>query len=134
MVSSFRPKGRMMLKKETVELELDEIEALRLVDFEGLKMEEAAKSMKVSKPTLCRIVNGGRKKLADAVSNGKFININHNGMPNFDGMGPEGKGPMTGRGMGKCEGAKPGAGQGQGQGQGRGAGRRGRGGAGPRGR
>ena len=27
-------------------------------------------------------------------------------MPNFDGTGPEGKGPKTGRQMGKCEGAK----------------------------
>ncbi|NOQ37936.1 hypothetical protein GQ472_03525 [archaeon] len=28
-------------------------------------------------------------------------------MPNKDGTGPEGKGPKTGRQMGKCEGAKP---------------------------
>ena len=27
-------------------------------------------------------------------------------MPNMDGTGPEGKGPRTGRQMGKCEGAK----------------------------
>ena len=28
-------------------------------------------------------------------------------MPGFDGTGPEGKGPKTGRQMGKCEGAQP---------------------------
>jgi uncharacterized protein len=112
-----------MLKKEAVELELDEVEALRLVDLEGTKMDEAAKSMKVSKPTICRIVNGARKKLADAVSNGKYININHNTMPKMDGTGPKGEGPMTGRGMGDCKNAPKGAGRGNGQGAGQGAGR-----------
>ena len=40
-------------------------------------------------------------------------------MPNKDGTGPEGKGPKTGRQMGKCEGAKP-VGLGFGRGMGRG--------------
>ncbi|MBT4334362.1 DUF5320 domain-containing protein [archaeon] len=47
-------------------------------------------------------------------------------MPNRDGTGPEGKGPKTGRQMGKCEGAKS-AGRGLGpcgQGTRRGLGRR----------
>ncbi len=48
-------------------------------------------------------------------------------MPNFDGTGPEGKGPLTGRKAGKCQGSnksvqRPGAGNGAGRG--RGAGRR----------
>jgi len=42
-------------------------------------------------------------------------------MPNKDGTGPTGKGPLTGRKMGKCEGAEP---QGRGCGMGRGRGRR----------
>ncbi|MDD4352352.1 MAG: DUF5320 domain-containing protein [Candidatus Gracilibacteria bacterium] len=41
-------------------------------------------------------------------------------MPNFDGTGPQGQGPLTGRGMGKCAGAKGG---GLGRGMGRRAGR-----------
>jgi len=45
-------------------------------------------------------------------------------MPNKDGTGPEGKGPKTGRQMGKCEGAKPVRGIGKGLGPcGRGLGR-----------
>jgi len=40
-------------------------------------------------------------------------------MPNQDGTGPQGKGPMTGRGMGRC-----GGGQGRGKGMGKGFGRR----------
>ena len=47
-------------------------------------------------------------------------------MPNRDGMGPEGKGPRTGRQMGDCEDAEPvvGSGRGRGVGPGRGRGRR----------
>ncbi|MFH1682424.1 MAG: DUF5320 domain-containing protein [Candidatus Woesearchaeota archaeon] len=44
-------------------------------------------------------------------------------MPNLDGTGPEGKGPLTGRKRGKCKGAEPcpyGRGQGVGLGGGRG--------------
>ena len=48
-------------------------------------------------------------------------------MPNQDGTGPQGKGPKTGRQMGKCKGTKPIAGRrlglGRGLGGGRGAGR-----------
>ncbi|NIV97652.1 hypothetical protein GWN26_00245, partial [Candidatus Saccharibacteria bacterium] len=43
-------------------------------------------------------------------------------MPRFDGTGPQGQGPMTGRGMGRCADAQR-PGWGQGRGMGRGAGR-----------
>ena len=44
-------------------------------------------------------------------------------MPRFDGTGPMGQGPMTGRGMGPCNpNARPGYGRGYGQGRGRGMG------------
>ncbi|MGM0681979.1 MAG: DUF5320 domain-containing protein [Thermodesulfobacteriota bacterium] len=42
-------------------------------------------------------------------------------MPRGDRTGPQGQGPMTGRGMGKC-GGKAGQGRGQGIGRGRGLG------------
>ena len=48
-------------------------------------------------------------------------------MPNMDGKGPEGKGPKTGRQMGKCKGAEPVCPRGRfgrGRGFGRGFGRR----------
>lgn len=45
-------------------------------------------------------------------------------MPNRDGTGPEGKGPKTGRGMGKCAGDNPRPNIGRGRGIGRGDGRR----------
>lgn len=50
-------------------------------------------------------------------------------MPRFDGTGPEGKGPRTGRGLGRCDGAaaqgappRRGVGLGRGRGFGRGQG------------
>lgn len=59
-------------------------------------------------------------------------------MPGFDGTGPMGGGPMTGRGMGYCSGARPAAGAGFGYGRGGrfgfGFGRGGRGGGFGRGR
>lgn len=123
----YKPKGVGLSDLEEVQLELDEMEALRLVDFEEMNMDEAAKKMKISKPTICRLTNSGRKKLADAVCNGKAISIQNyfltnNNMPNQDGKGPNGEGPKTGRQMGKCEGAKKEAGQGRGRGAGRGRG------------
>jgi len=45
-------------------------------------------------------------------------------MPRFDGTGPQGQGPMTGRGMGPCgQGGRPVGGPGMGPGRGRGMGR-----------
>jgi len=61
--------------------------------------------------------------------------MNQENMPNFDGTGPQGKGPKTGLGKGKCEntnyqavnqrqsrglGRRSGAGAGRTQGRGRG--------------
>lgn len=45
-------------------------------------------------------------------------------MPNRDGTGPEGKGPRTGRGMGKCSGEGPRPARNAGRGMGRGVGHR----------
>ena len=39
-------------------------------------------------------------------------------MPNFNGRGPRGEGPMTGRGMGRCNGGQVSRGFGRGQGRG----------------
>jgi predicted DNA-binding protein (UPF0251 family) len=60
---------------ENVELSKDEMEAIRLADFQGLYHEEAANKMEVSRPTFGRILNTARKKIADALINGKTIEI-----------------------------------------------------------
>ncbi len=60
---------------DEVMLSVDEFEAIRLVDFEDMGQEKAAKKMKVSQPTLSRILRSARKKISDAIINGKGIKI-----------------------------------------------------------
>lgn len=129
----FKPRGVALSGLQQVDLTFDEIESLKYVDLEGIGMDEAATRMEISKPTLCRMVNGARKKVADALINGKAIelqnyHLTNNTMPNRDGTGPQGKGPRTGRGMGNCAGSNSGSGAGgaanrRGMGMGRGMGR-----------
>ena len=54
-------------------LTLDQLEALRLADLEGKNQEEAAKEMDISRATFGRIVSEARRKVADALINGKGI-------------------------------------------------------------
>ncbi|MCR5813100.1 MAG: DUF134 domain-containing protein [Desulfovibrio sp.] len=58
---------------DAVTIGLDMLEAMRLVDAEGMNQEEAAQSMDVSTPTLCRILGQGRRLVATALINGKTI-------------------------------------------------------------
>lgn len=71
----FRPKGRALRKLEGVLVSLDEFEAVRLSDMEQLYHAEAAKLMRVSRPTFTRILASARKKIADALVNIKAIKI-----------------------------------------------------------
>jgi predicted DNA-binding protein (UPF0251 family)/predicted Fe-Mo cluster-binding NifX family protein len=70
-----KPAGIPARELETVTLCLDEAEALRLADLEGLYQEAAARSMGVSRPTFGRIVEVARRKVADAVLNGKALRL-----------------------------------------------------------
>ncbi len=54
---------------------VEEYEAMRLVDVEGLYQEDAAKEMGISRPTLGRILAAGRRKIAKALVNGLAIRI-----------------------------------------------------------
>ncbi len=60
---------------ETI-LSLEEFEAIRLIDLKKIPQREAGKKMQISQSTLSRILSSARKKLADAVINGKAIKIN----------------------------------------------------------
>jgi predicted DNA-binding protein (UPF0251 family) len=61
---------------ELEELQLDELEALRLCDLRGMHQQEAADLMGVSRPTLGRIVESARRKLARlAVEEGTAVRI-----------------------------------------------------------
>lgn len=60
---------------ETVKMTVDEYEALRLLDSEGLTQETCAQKMSVSRTTVTAIYDSARKKVADALVNGKTILI-----------------------------------------------------------
>ena len=56
-------------------LSIEETEAIRLKDLEGLEQEQCAESMRVSRATFARILGSARRKIADAVLHGKAIRI-----------------------------------------------------------
>ena len=71
----FKPSGVEKKDLEEIELKHDEAEALRLKHLMGLSQEECAEKMGISQPTFNRILNSARKKMADAMINGKAIKI-----------------------------------------------------------
>jgi predicted DNA-binding protein (UPF0251 family) len=71
----FKPLCKPLNKLQGVCLMLDEFEAVRLADLEGLKQADAAKRMRISRPTFSRIVASARKKVADGLVNIKAIRI-----------------------------------------------------------
>lgn len=74
-VSYFKPRGIPMLELEEVRLTVDECEALRLSDLLDLSHEDGGKQMGVSRATFGRILQRARSVVADALINGKAINI-----------------------------------------------------------
>ncbi|MCE5266101.1 MAG: DUF134 domain-containing protein [Deltaproteobacteria bacterium] len=73
--SCFQPEGAESGACDEVLLNLDEYEALRLADFEGLYQEQAAARMNISRQTFGRIVEAARRKIADVLVNGKALRI-----------------------------------------------------------
>lgn len=71
----FKPRGIPLFNLEEVVLQEDEVEAIRLADFESLYQEDAAKSMGISRQTFGRILESAHKKIADALLNGKALRI-----------------------------------------------------------
>jgi len=53
----------------------DELEAVRLADFEELYQEDAAKKMNISRQTFGNIINSAHKKIADVLLHGKALKI-----------------------------------------------------------
>ena len=71
----FRPMGVPTNTLQEVRLSLEEVESVRLKDLEGLEQEQCAQRMRISRPTFHRILELARGKLADALVNGKAIQI-----------------------------------------------------------
>ena len=60
---------------DAVILALDEYEAVRLIDLEGLTQEECARQMGVSRTTVTGIYDAARHKLAEALVSGRRLQI-----------------------------------------------------------
>jgi len=71
----FKPRGVPMRELEELMLSVDELEALRLTNLEELYQDAAAEKMGVSRQTLGNILKSARKKITDALVNGKAISI-----------------------------------------------------------
>jgi len=108
-VTYFKPAGIMLRHLQESILTREELEAIRLIDLEQQEQSKAGKKMKISQPTLSRLLSSARKKIADALVNGKAIKIQGG---NFKMVQP------TGRGMGREQGRGFGLGQGRGMGMG----------------
>ena len=71
----FKPRGVPVSKLEETVLSVDELEALRLADLEGLYHEDAAARMNVSRATFGRIAEAARRKVADVLVRGRALRI-----------------------------------------------------------
>ena len=71
----FKPRGVPLAELEVAVLTVDEFEALRLADHEGLYQEDAARRMGVSRQTFGKIVEAGRRKIAGALVKSRAIRI-----------------------------------------------------------
>jgi predicted DNA-binding protein (UPF0251 family) len=71
----FKPRGIPLVHLEEISIRLDELEAIRLADYEGLYHEDAAQKMKISRATFGRILDEARHKVAEAILMGKALKI-----------------------------------------------------------
>jgi predicted DNA-binding protein (UPF0251 family) len=71
----FRPAGIPAREIGEIVMTLDEFEAVRLADLEGLYQEQAAARMGVSRSTFSRIVDAAHRKVAGAIVHGRALKI-----------------------------------------------------------
>lgn len=103
-IPAFAPQG--VPANGEVYMSIEEVEAIRLSDFEHLDQESAANLMEVSRHTFGRILTKARSTIAEAIVTGKVLKIEGG---HFEFRGPGGGGRQRRRRRG----------QGQGRGQGR---------------
>ena len=100
-IAAFVPTGVTVTGE--IFMSVEELESIRLSDFEHLDQETAANLMKVSRHTYGRILANARSILAEAVITGKSLKI-EGGVYEFRGMG-RGRHRRGGKGQGKGRGA-----------------------------
>ncbi len=131
---------RSGLEENSVEISIDELEALRLADVEGMSQTDAAMLMGISQPTFHRILREARRKAGLAIIYGMKYNLKVGdhimrrfkcydckyewevpfGTSRPDSCPKCGSADIHRAGNGKCGGARRGRGRSRGKGRGRG--------------
>ena len=70
---AFKPTGVSLPELKQITLYRDELEALKLCDYEGLFQEQAGEKMGVSRGSVQRILTSARRKTAEALSSGAAL-------------------------------------------------------------
>ncbi len=73
--TSFKPTGIRGMQLPTMDLALDEFEAIRLADAMGLDHAESAEQMNISRSTFSRLVEKARHKVAIFLVEGRRLQI-----------------------------------------------------------
>jgi predicted DNA-binding protein (UPF0251 family) len=94
----FKPAGRRCCEADLVCMTLDEFEALRLADLEGLYQEQGAVRMGISRATFGRIVESAHRKVAEALVHAKALRIQGGPVR----CRPSATGPCGKRSGGRC--------------------------------
>jgi len=74
-VSVFKPAGIPARDLDEILITVDEFEAIRLADFEGMSQREASVTMRISQPTFNRVLSSARSKIAKGLVQGDVLRI-----------------------------------------------------------
>ncbi len=74
-VTYFKPAGVPLRELEDKSLNIEELEAIRLKDVEGLDQQDGADKMNVSRATFQKVLVSARAKIAEALVYGKAIRV-----------------------------------------------------------
>lgn len=77
----FKPLAVPLSELEVIKLEMSELEAMRLCDFDLLDQVEAGKAMKVSRGTIHRLLKSGRQKVLRALLQSTALEIEDDSTP-----------------------------------------------------
>ena len=75
LYTDFKPIGVRRLSLDSIELSIDEYEAIRLADNIGMNHNDAAEEMEISRSTFSRLIENARKKIAEFIIEGKHLQI-----------------------------------------------------------
>lgn len=75
----FKPTGIPLSEMEIIDIEIDELEAVRLCDYEEKSQIETAEIMEISRGTVQRLLNSGRRKILDGLLHLKAIKLKNTG-------------------------------------------------------